>query len=574
MRCIHSATVLATASLASLVGIGATPAGAATCASLTSLILQDTTITAAQSIPAGSYPAPDGQVYGGLPAFCRVAATLKPTSDSDINIEVWMPFSTWNGKFLGLGNAGFGGIFLYDLLARYLPLNYAIAQTDMGTSPGATLGFKVLTGHPEKQIDFATRSTNLMTVRSKQIIQAFYGVPAKYSYFAGCSGGGGQAMHEVLQFPSDYDGIIAGAPFMNVTHRSAHDLWNFLAFNGAASIALDQATAITGSVVKQCVGKDGGLSSDNFLTDPRDCHWDPASLQCTGRPTDPATCLRVPQIAAVREFYQGPINPRTGERIYAGNPRGSESNSGFPAAFATLGQQAALKWGLGNDFDFSTFDFDHNMDMVDEHMDIVGESLAAILNANTADLEEFKSHGGKLILAHGFADPRSPPLNTVAYYERLIASQAPGNGHGQGEREEALRRTQEFARLFLFPGVGHCRDGAGPDSAKGDLAPGLASKIDRIALDPLVQWVEHSIAPGQIIAYHVAGSVQDFSRPVCPYPALPRYSGMGDTTKASNFVCVGDSDPDDNQPPAPRYLDDGDNYPIVPVTPIDDHHKH
>jgi feruloyl esterase len=574
MRCIHSATVLATASLASLVGIGATPAGAATCASLTSLILQDTTITAAQSIPAGSYPAPDGQVYGGLPAFCRVAATLKPTSDSDINIEVWMPFSTWNGKFLGLGNAGFGGIFLYDLLARYLPLNYAIAQTDMGTSPGATLGFKVLTGHPEKQIDFATRSTNLMTVRSKQIIQAFYGVPAKYSYFAGCSGGGGQAMHEVLQFPSDYDGIIAGAPSMNVTHRSAHDLWNFLAFNGAASITLDQATAITGSVVKQCVGKDGGLSSDNFLTDPRDCHWDPAALQCTGRPTDPATCLRVPQIAAVREFYQGPINPRTGERIYAGNPRGSESNSGFPAAFATLGQQAALKWGLGNDFDFSTFDFDHNMDMVDEHMDIVGEPLAAILNANTADLEEFKSHRGKLILTHGFADPRSPTLNTVAYYERLIASQTPGDGHGRGEREEALRRTQEFARLFLFPGVGHCTGGAGPDRIEGDFTPPPAEELARIAVDPLVQWVEHGTAPDRIIAYHVSGKVQDFSRPVCPYPALPRYSGVGITTKASSFVCVADKDHDDNQPPAPKYLDDGDNFPLVPITPTDDHDKH
>ena len=161
-------------------------------------------------------------------------------------------------------------------------------------------------------------------------------------------------------------------------------------------------------------------------------------------------------------------------------------------------------------------------------------------------------------------------MNTVDYYERLIASQTPGNGHGQGEREEALRRTQEFARLFLFPGVGHCRDGAGPDSAKGDLAPGLASKIDRIALDPLVQWVEHGIAPDRIIAYHVTGNLQDFSRPVCPYPALPRYRGTGDTTQASNFVCVDDRDHDDNQPPAPRYLDDGDNYPIVPITPTDD----
>src|SRR5262249_47988845 len=155
-----------------------------------------------------------------------------------------------NGKFLGLGNGGFGGTFQYDVLARYLPLDYAIAQTDMGTSPGASKGFSVLTGDPEKQIDYATRSTNLMTARAKQIIKAFYGQLPKYSYFVGCSGGGGSAVHEALQFPGDYDGIVAGAPFLNVTHRAAHDLWNFLAFNGPANITLAQATAITAAVVK------------------------------------------------------------------------------------------------------------------------------------------------------------------------------------------------------------------------------------------------------------------------------------------------------------------------------------
>ena len=319
---------------------------------------------------------------------------------------------------------------------------------------------------------------------------------------------------------------------------------------------------------ERAAGKDGGLSSDNFLTDPRDCHWDPAALQCAGGPADPATCLTVPQVAAVREFYEGPINPRTGERIYAGNARGSEANSGFPAAFATLAPEAPFRWALGNNFDQLTFDFDHDMDTVDQQ-------LAATLNTNTADLEEFKSHGGKLILAHGFADSRSPTLNTVAYYERLIASQTHQGRHDEEAQKEGLRRTQEFARLFLFPGVGHCNGGAGPDSDKGDVLPDPYSKIDRIALDPLVQWVEHGIAPDRIVAYHVANGVQDFSRPVCPYPELPRYSGAGDTTKASSFVCAADRDRDDNQPPAQKYLNDGDNYPIVPITPTDDHdHGH
>ena len=247
-------TARAASMFASVVGIGAAPAAATTCASLASLALPHTTITVAQSVQAGTYTAPDGEVFTGLPAFCRVAATLTPTSDSDIKIEVWMPFSDWNGRFLGTGNGGIGGVIKYLFLAHFLPLKYAVANTDLGTSPAATdphLG-RVLTGHPEKQIDYATRSTNLMTVRSKQIIEAFYGGAPKYSYFSGCSTGGAEALHEALQFPSDYDGIVAGAPVMNNTHISASVVWNYKAFNGAANISAIQANAITAAIVKQC----------------------------------------------------------------------------------------------------------------------------------------------------------------------------------------------------------------------------------------------------------------------------------------------------------------------------------
>ena len=172
-----AASLRAMALLTSLVGMGATPAAAATCASLARLALPDTTIAAAQSVAAGTYTAPDGEVFTNLPAFCRIAATLTPTSDSNIKIEVWMPYSGWNGRYLGTGNFNLGGLIIYGGLAAFLAGNYAVANTDMGTSPAATdpLGSRVLTGHPEKQIDFGTRSTNLMTVRSKQIIEAFYG---------------------------------------------------------------------------------------------------------------------------------------------------------------------------------------------------------------------------------------------------------------------------------------------------------------------------------------------------------------------------------------------------------------
>jgi len=207
-------------------------------------------------------------------------------------------------------------------------------------------------------------------------------------------------------------------------------------------------------------------------------------------------------------------------------------------------------------------------------MDIYDEALAARANANTADLEEFKSHGGKLILTHGFADPVVPTLNTVAYYERLISSQVREGRDDEGERNEALRRTQEFTRLFLLPGAGHCSQGAGPFTTEGDPFPvgPPPDAITWLAVDSLVQWVEHGIAPDQIIAYHAAGGVTDSSRSICPYPELPRYSGVGDPTKASSFICAADYDHDDNQPPAPKYLDDGDNYRIVPIDDRDHGH--
>jgi feruloyl esterase len=555
-ECLNRAAGLfSLALLTALVGIRAGPAVAATCAGLAGLTLPDTTITAAEPVGAGTYIAPDREVFANLPAFCRIAATLRPTSDSNIKIEVWMPYSGWNGRFLGTGNVNIAGLILYSGLG-FLSSNYAVANTDMGTSPAATdpLGSRVLTGHPEKQIDYATRSTNLMTVRSKQIIEAFYGEPPRYSYFLGCSTGGGQGVHEALQFPGDYDGILAGAPSgPNSTHNAAGNVWDYQAFNGPASITAAQATAITAAVVKQCAGKDGGLRSDNFLTDPRDCHWDPAALQCAGGAADAPTCLTPPQVAALRKFYEGPISPRTGERIYAGRTRGSESYSGYPQALASLTTTTGFStyWVFGNDFDWLTFDFDHDMDMIDD-------ALAARLNANTADLEEFKSHGGKLLLLHGFADPQIPTLNTVAYYERLITSETREGRHDEKKQKEGLHRTQEFARLFLLPGVAHCNGGAGPDSA--DL------------LSPLVQWVEQGIAPEQIVASKIVNGVTTFTRPLCPYPALPRYRGVGDPTKASSFVCAADRDRDDNQQPAPKYLDDGHNYPIIPTD--DYHHSH
>ena len=441
--------------MAFALGIGVIPAAAATCAGLLNLTLPDTTINAATSVHAGTFTAPDGTSFPQFPVprFCRVAATLAPTSDSNIKIEVWLPFSGWRGGYWGTGNGGVGGVFNYTAMTWLLSnTGQAIANTDLGTSPAATQGSDVLIGHPEKQIDYRTRSTHLMSVRAKEIIKAFYGEPPSRSYFYGCSAGGAQGVHEALQFPGDYDAITAGAPATNLTHLAVARAWNHAAFQPPpcpvgttcpVGITAAKLTAISGAILKKCAGKDGGLPSDNFLRDPRRCSWDPAELQCGGTLVDPATCLTAPQVVAMRKYYQGPINPRTGERIFAAQTFGSERN---PDVHSPLSLQTevrpntvVLRWVFGANWDWQTFDYDHDVDTIDAYkqpvsMPAYGSEMAAQLNANTADLEEFKSHGGKLILWHGFEDPEVPTLDTIAYYERLIASQTPGNGHGKGER--------------------------------------------------------------------------------------------------------------------------------------------
>jgi feruloyl esterase len=261
----------------------------------------------------------------------------------------------------------------------------------------------------------------------------------------------------------------------------------------------------------------------------------------------------------MRKYYQGPINPRTGERIYAGHTLGSERNPGKNNPLYLQAEadptSGTIRWVFGANWDWRTFDYDHDVDTADEE-------LAARLNANTADLEEFRSHGGKLILWSGLEDPEVPTLDIVAYYERLITSQTPGNGSGKGERKVGLRRTQEFARLFLLPGVGHCYDGAGPDKPGSFGWPSV-----------LLDWVERGIEPDRVVASKWVDGVPVLTRPLCPYPALPRYRGVGHPSEPDSFVCVDDGEPVDNQPPAPKYLDDRNNYPIVPIDePAHGHH--
>ena len=301
---------------------------AASCESLAALALPDSRITLAQAVPAGELTLPGAtdaaaRLYKSLPAFCRVAATLEPTSDSDIKIEVWLPASGWNGKFQAVGNGGWAGSISYPAMGQALLRGYATASTDTGHT-GGSASFAL--GHREKLIDFGYRAVHEMTVKSKLVVSAFYGDPARLSYWNGCSTGGRQALKEAQQYPSDYDGIIAGAPANFRTHLQIGQIWTASATlkDPASYIPPGKYPLIHKAVLDACDSLDG--VKDGLLENPLRCHFDPAAIQCKG--ADTSSCLTAPQVEAARKIYAGATNPRTGLRIWPGLMPGERTGLG------------------------------------------------------------------------------------------------------------------------------------------------------------------------------------------------------------------------------------------------------
>lgn len=555
-------------------GIAGTPALASPCTNLQMLRLQHATITSATDNTSGVFVVPGSNPITGLPAFCRVTATLTPSSDSAIKIEVWLPATGWNGRFLGTGGGGFQGVITYNSLASGIRAGFASTNSDLGTGTsgcnplfcgsagnmGNPLAIAFgdpaspttgLFGHPERIKDFGYRAIHLMTVRGKEIANAFYGQKAQRAYFAGCSTGGQNALMSAQRFPDDYDGILAGAPAFNRTHLHMAGLfaWQNAHASPGRLIQPGQMTLINKAVLKQCVGQDGGASTDQFLTDPRDCRFDPKVLQCAGGQLPPA-CLTADQVTTMRNYYAGPTDPVNGQLINPGAARGSETDNVL--ALGLLFQEqlpepafdGLFYWVFGPSFgypastvNFANFDFHHDIRKVDDQ-------LAEVLNATSTDLGEFRERGGKLLMYHGWADPLIPPQSSINYFNALV-----GNGRGGFQQASFgdhdgnphLQRTQSYARLFMVPGMYHCSGGPGPNVFD--------------ALTPLVTWVEAGTAPETITATKFVDDTPpavQMTRPLCLYPKVAKYRGSGNTNIAANFVCVTDEH-DFNQTPAPKY---------------------
>jgi feruloyl esterase len=498
--------------LLALVALSASAATAAPCESLASLKFPNTMVTSATTVAAGTFvpPTPGGvgiagrapfTQYATLPAFCRVAATLTPSSDSDIKVEVWMPASGWNGKLESVGNGGWAGTISYPALASALLDGYAAASTDTGH---ASVGGSFALGHPEKFIDFGYRAVHEMTVAAKAIIAAFYDQAPAISYFRGCSTGGRQALAEAQLYPADYKGIVAGAPANYMTHLSAWQLWNAQAVHKDEDsyIPPEKYPAIHKAALDACDALDG--VKDGLIGEPMRCHFDPAVLTCKG--SDGPSCLTPAQVEAARKLYSGAKNPRTGQEVFPGFEPGSElawATLAGPQPFAIAAD--FFKYVLFKDpnWDFHSLDFDRDVALADRND-------KHTINDIDPNLKEFFGRGGKLLMFHGWSDQDIAPLNSVTYYESVL-------------KAVGASKTAASMRLFMLPGMAHCGNGEGPNRFE--------------TMDALTQWVEKGQAPKQMIASHITNAVVDRTRPVCPYPQIAAYKGTRSTDDAANFVC-------------------------------------
>ena len=455
-------------------------------------------------------PAPEGEVKlatgpgrsVAVPEACRVAATLTPSSDSEIKMEIWMPTSNWNGRYQAVGNGAFNGNINVGAITTALARGYAASSTDTGHTGG---GAEWALGHPEKVIDFGWRAVHETSVASKKIIESFYGNGPKMSYFNGCSAGGRQAMSAAQRFPADFNGIIAGAPGLDWTGRAAQAvrIAKRLEQNEAARLGETQRQLLHTAVLASCDLMDG--VKDGVLENPKRCKFDPGVLECKG--ADNASCLTPPQVETARMIYSAAVNPKT-KRAINGLAPGSE------LGWTDLGWTASARATGLDQFRFLVFgDPTWNIQKFNWESDIaLAEERNDAINALDPNLKPFISRGGKLISYHGWSDPQISPAGTTQYYDRVVEV--------SGGRDN----VHKSYRLFMAPGMGHCSGGEGPNT------------FDMVTA--LERWVEGGIAPDQIAASITRPTAMlDRSRPLCPYPQVAVYKGSGSTDDAMNFAC-------------------------------------
>jgi feruloyl esterase len=488
----------------------AAPTGGSMCDTMSKLSLPNVTINSAETIAAGAFTPPPSPgpfrpnkaLFESLPSFCRVMATLTPSSDSDIKIEVWLPSSGWNNDFQAIGNGGWNGTIGYDALAEGVKGGYATAATDTGHA-GGSASFAM--GHPEKLTDFAYRAVHDMTVTAKAITKDFYGTAPRYSYWNGCSTGGRQGLKEAQKFPADFDGIVAGAPANYQTHLHVWSVWVAQEMNKTPDSYLppEKLAVLHKAVLAACDAADG--VKDGLINDPTRCHFDPKTIECKGE--DLPNCLKPAQVAAVQTIYAGPKAP-DGKPIFPSFEPGSELGWGLlagkePASVASDSFTYVVYKNPNWDW--------HTMNLTSDVAQIE-KTYGSLIDATDPNMRAFFAHNGKLLMYHGWSDQAIAPGNSINYYQSVVK-----NLGGEAKASNDIR-------LFMVPAMAHCGGGEGPNT------------FDKMTA--IQQWVEQGKAPEVMIASHATKGAVDRTRPLCLYPKVAKYNGSGSIDDAANFTCA------------------------------------
>jgi feruloyl esterase len=461
-------------------------------------------------VTSGTLKISENTTVANMPAFCRVQAISKPSTDSNIFFEVWLPDrANWNGKFLSTGEGGFAGTPNYGRNGRDAAMDeivrrgYATASTDTGHKN--TDSFWGI-GHPEVAADYLYRAKHVTTVEAKAIMTAFYGRSPSHSYYNSCSNGGRQGLIEAQRYPDDFDGLVIGAPWNFQSHSNAGFVWDIQAMSApGAAIPAEKLPAINAAVLAACDKNDG--LADGIVSNPPSCHFDPKSIVCKG--PDGPNCLTAAQAEGLQKIYDGPKNPRTGAPVFAGFARGSEAGWTGIVRPASSGRAS----------------FDKDMAAADAKTGRLG-------NAISTDYSRAKQRGVKIIQYHGWNDQTLQPAYSPQYYDEVAAA----NG--------GVAATEDWYRLFMVPGMTHCSNGPGASSFGGvgqQIPPSRDAEHDVVTA--LERWVEQGVPPAQFIGTKYIDAEPTtktvaFTRPICRYPAVPQYKGSGDPNDAANFECV------------------------------------
>lgn len=490
----------------------ATDGVAATCDELARFAPSGSRITLSADVAPRAFKPPTPanpaatQAFAALPAFCRVALTLAPTSDSDIKVELWLPLSGWNGKYQAVGNGGMAGTIPYPAMAAALAAGYAASGTDTG-HVGNNADF--VPGHSEKLVDFAHRAIHEMAVASKVVIRSHYGTAPTFSYFNGCSQGGRQGITSAQRDPDDFDGIVAGAPAWNSMrmHGARLTVNRFMNRSPESAIPASKYPLIHNAVLQACDGLDG--VRDGVLENPTRCAFDYKVLECRNG-EDTSACLTPPQVESAKAMVSPVRHPDTGAVLFEGHLW-----PGAELRWETIGGPQPLNNAITalKNIAFSDRSWDPNQFNPATDIELADRADGDLLDSNDVNLKPYFDRGGKLLLWHGWADPQVTPQNATIYYTQVRSTVGPA--------------ADASMALFMLPGVYHCQGGPGPD------------RFDRMAA--LEQWVERGQKPTRLVASRIRDGKVDRTRPLCPFGQVARWNGTGSTDDHTNFSCVAET---------------------------------